>query len=157
MQILWFTSLLCLKTTALVFVQHACHHYQSLNCSSHYGDISDEVEERAPLCQYWALLEWTGLSVCLIYMYVDNPVLPLAFSSSRQLPSSATRIVKRRLWWLITSGLCFAFWNPKHPTATPYCCHCLPLLASPAPFLYQSQALRSQTLEHDFIIHTCGT
>ena len=46
--------------------------------------------------------------------YVHNPVLPSAFSSSRLLPSSAARrIVKARLPWRITSGLCFTSGHPK--------------------------------------------
>ena len=91
-----------------------------------------------------------------IYMHVDIPVLPLAFSSSRRLPSSATRrVVKRMLLRRIANGLCFAIDTPntyRHPPSSSppplRRCHHLPL---PAPFLHQSQALNSQTLELDFV------
>ena len=39
-----------------------------------------------------------------------------------------------------------------HPTSIPCHFHYLPFPASPTPFLHQSQAASSQTLEHDFII-----
>ena len=43
-----------------------------------------------------------------LHNYVGNPILPLAFSSSRRLPSrTLRRMVKGRLSWRITSGLCF--------------------------------------------------
>ena len=64
----------------------------------------------------------------LIYMYVGNPVLHLAFFPSGQLPSSASLwMVKGRLSWWITSGLCFTFWHPKHPHRHP-----LPFLLPPS-------------------------
>ena len=145
-QTLCFTSLFCLETTALAFVLYMSHHYQSLNRSRRQGDTDDEAADRVVLlCLYWSVLEWTGLFVRLIYMRVDSPVLPLAFSSSLWLPSSAPRwMVKRRLSWRITSRLCFTFGHPKHPTANPCRIRYLSPSAPPAPFLHQSRAHSSQ-------------
>ena len=109
--------------------------------------------QRTPLCLYRAVLWWKGDLLFVWHTYVGSPILPLAFTSCRRLPSSAPRrMVKRRLSWRITSGLCFAFWHPEYPTATPDLFHYLLLPASPAPFLHQPQAPSSQTFEHGFII-----
>ena len=101
-------------------------HVQSLSVPPPFMLLGRRVtkQQREPYCLYSAVLERTGLSVCLIDMYVGNPALPLAFSFSQCLPSSAhRRMVKRRLSWWITSGLCFAFWHPKCSTATTRCFH----------------------------------
>ena len=155
MQILCVTSLFCLETTVLPFGLYTCHHYQSLNCSCHDGDIGDEAAERVLLCLYWAVLEWTGPLFVWDTYHVVNPVLPLAFRSSRQLPSSAPRWTMKRgavitdFYWAV-----FCLLTPQTPHHHPCHCHYLPLPTSFAPFLRQSQALSSQTLEQDFLIDT---
>ena len=62
------------------------------------------------------------------------------------MPSSTPRrMAKGMLSWWITSGLFCLLIPQRHH------CHYLPLPASPALFLHQSQALVSQTLGHNFI------
>ena len=117
-----------------------------------------QQREPSSVCTGQTVLEWTGLS---IHFYIHTCML--AFQSFWcSFPVSGYLSVHPEEWWtggchdgLITSGLCFAFsfWHTKHSTTTTTCCcHYLPFLASPAPFLHQSQALSSQMLEHNFII-----
>ena len=54
--------------------------------------------QRTPLCLYRAVLWWKGDLLFVWHTYVGSPILPLAFTSCRRLPSSAPRrMVKRRL------------------------------------------------------------
>ena len=70
-------------------------------------ETGDEAAERDLVCLYWAVVEWTGLSVHLIYMYIGNPVLPFAFSSEMDRTVCSFDI---QVYWQ-SSPFGIQFWN----------------------------------------------
>ena len=105
-------------------------------------EISDEAAETALLCLCLlrAVLEWTGLSILLIYIYIGNPVLPLAFSSSRRLPLSAPRrmVNGRDYQWAVIYLL-----TPPHPPPTVF----ITSLFRPLPHHF--------SINHRHSVHRC--
>ena len=152
MQILCLMSLFCLKATAFAFVIHV----QSLSAPQPFMSLERHRWQTSRESPTLSVLGSSGMdrTACSFNIHVcwqPSPSVGVQFQSTAAFQGTQKdgeeEAVMTCYQWAV-----FCFLTPQNPTATPLLLSYLALPASPAPFLHQSQALSSQTLEHNFII-----